>query len=265
MEEVLEPYIYDYYVGKLKYDVRPGKTVIGWAGRPQVINTLDIATILKQEHTYLLGWHEVYYINKPEQVKDQIVHINREKLVYKEHPFNSQLIMLATKLCEGLSTTSSIMSVPVIRSFERILFDNGWGFKWQVFENNLDFSIIVEQETLLRSLNSMEFKLLEEHYPGSVPFTFDELEKTMLELGISQNPTPPPVPVSAVPAHPQDALEQRLSRLENSMTKLITVLENNAKSDPAGHSELHTASAEREENTNNNHVNKASAAHSVRK
>lgn len=125
------PFISEYYVRRMKHSVDfNGRVSIGWATKaPEVVNTLDIEATLKQPNTFLVGWTETHYEINQRQVKDRIIDCTEERYVRHEHPFNPVLIMAAAKNAEAAAQAEAMTVLPVIRSYERILFALNWKFK----------------------------------------------------------------------------------------------------------------------------------------
>lgn len=131
------PFIYAYAVQKIQYHVNNQGIVVASGSPVQFINTVDIEGYLRREDVFMLGWQECHYEPEQTTIKGTLTERAKGNIITQRHAVNLDLLEHIKRIGSIENGQRVQFGVEVdgerrpIRSFEKILFDLGWNFKWE--------------------------------------------------------------------------------------------------------------------------------------
>ena len=156
-----DPIVSEYYVRRLKYTVdETGTLGLMWiTPHDEVVNTVDIESVLRQPNTYMTGWLETHYDTTTRGVSGGgVAEMPKEYHIRQHHPFNPGIVTaLSARISQGLQT-------PKTRSYEAILFDLGWQFNIKPIGQDVEAweAFVIPDTIKLRLADQPEFKMTAE-------------------------------------------------------------------------------------------------------
>lgn len=232
------PYIYEYYVRTINIATDPmtGKqSLIMATVAEEAVNAIDIQDVLRRPRTFITGWLEAHPYQKAYTGGIAPVPYKAEHFKKQENPLNVLLMAVMQKLYTHAAEAEGSVTIPPIRSLEKIMLDAGWEFNIQCVGDDEIEPHVADNAIWEAVKNSKEYALLKQH--------------NMLGDAIAEPTTAPaPTPISPVAPQPEIAqVEQRQNELECKLDRLTSMLEMvlNANNNSAGRREGRAATAKR--------------------
>jgi hypothetical protein len=240
------PYIYEFYVRTVNITTDPAtgkQSLIMATASEEVVNSVDIADVLRRPRTFITGWLEAHPYQKMYTGGVAPVPYKAEHFKKQENPINVLLMAMLQKLYTAAAEAEGSVTIPPVRSLEQIMLAAGWEFNIACVGDTEAEPHIASPEVWDAVKMSREYALLQRH--GFIPSQDTKTEYIEEATRIYPMPEPEPEPEPEPVVTPE--IHQRQNELEYKLDRLTALMETfiNADNNSTGRRKRRAATTKR--------------------